>query len=259
MSDNNEKLSAWKVAFISFIFVGGIFVSGWFFSPGLNWFCIALSMFVFFLILGVRICGRPAGILINERKLMSLSRFQLVLWTLIILSAYATISLMRIKASVPDPLGIAIDWHLWALMGISTTSLVGTPLIYSTKTRNEPVDQKLVEDVADSFNEAVDQVEKNRDGVLYGNENISDAAFTDMFEGDELKNTAFVDMNKVQMFFFTLIAALSYVVLLFNMIVSNTPKELASLPVLPEGLIAILGISHAGYLTGKTTHHTKVQ
>jgi len=259
MNTNDNKLSPRWVALISSLVVAGIYISGWFFSPGWNWLFIVLLMFVFLIMLGIRTSGRPAGILINERKIMSLSRFQLVLWTLIILSAYATMSLMRIKASVPDPLGIAIDWRLWALMGISTASLVGTPLVYSTKARKEPADDKPIKDAAVSFGEDEKQVNKNREGVLYGNENISDAAFTDMFEGDELKNTAFIDMAKVQMFFFSLIAALSYVVLILDIIVSKTPKELASLPVLPEGLIAILGISHAGYLTNKTTDHTKVK
>jgi dipeptidyl aminopeptidase/acylaminoacyl peptidase len=36
-------------------------------------------------------------------------------------------------------------------------------------------------------------------------------------------------------------------------------SALGSLPLLPEGFVAILGISHAGYLTSKTVSHTKEQ
>src|ERR1041384_256772 len=61
-------------------------------------------MVLFVITLGYRISGRPAGILINERNLMSLSRFQMVVWTIIILGAFITIAVERIKAKNPDAL-----------------------------------------------------------------------------------------------------------------------------------------------------------
>ena len=128
------------------------------------------------------------GILINERKLMSLSRFQMALWTLMILSAYFTMAVGRIKAGVPNPLAIEIDPQLWAVLGISTASLIGSPLISSVKKGKEPAQAtELTDRVGKAFDEAPAVVEKNREGVLYGNENTSDAAFTDMqrqHEGD---------------------------------------------------------------------------
>jgi DNA polymerase family B len=81
--------------------------------------------------------GRWAGILIDERKVMTLSRFQIIMWTVIILSAYFTMVNARIYASAlgapGDPLAIEIDWQLWAPLGISSTSLVGTPLIMDSR------------------------------------------------------------------------------------------------------------------------------
>lgn len=35
-------------------------------------------------------------------------------------------------------------------------------------------------------------------------------------------------------------------------------EALKQLPLLPEGLVALLGISHAGYLANKTVDHTEV-
>ena len=91
-------------------------------------------------IVGLYVLGRPAGVLINERNLMSLSRLQMVVWSIIVLSAYFTMVVARIRLCDPNPLSIQIDWHLLALMGISTTSLLGAPLIQSTKTTKQPQD-----------------------------------------------------------------------------------------------------------------------
>jgi hypothetical protein len=99
---------------------------GWFVPAGYNFVSLMFLMLLFMWILGVRISGRPAGILINERNLISLARFQLVVWTLIILSAYLTVALGRIRnKDIADALAIGLDPKLWGLLGISTTSLIG--------------------------------------------------------------------------------------------------------------------------------------
>ena len=63
-----------------------------------------------------------------------------------------------------------------------------------------------------------------------------------MFEGDELSNTASVDLGKVQMFFFTIIVAFSYSVILFNNLANagqqSGPSEELSNPVRRIGRLA---------------------
>ena len=258
-SENQNQGSGWT-NFILLILILAIVAAGLKAPPGLNWLITGTAMFLFCVVLGLHSKGNPLGILINERNLMSLSRFQMLLWTIIILSAYFTMAMVRITKGIDDPLAIEIDWHLWALMGISTTSLVGTPMIYSVKKRKEPRQlEKELEKNAAVFKESTTEVDSNRQGLLYGNSNISDARFADLFEGDELDNTAYIDMSKVQMFFFTIIAALSYTVLLYSMITSKDLSNLDKFPALSEGLIAILAISHGGYLSFKNIDHTKVK
>ena len=258
-SENQNQGSGWT-NFILLILIIAIILAGWALPSGLNWLVTAAAMFLFCVVLGLHSKGNPLGILINERNLMSLSRFQMLVWTIIILSAYFTMAMVRITKGIDDPLAIEIDWHLWALMGISTTSLVGTPMIYSVKKRKEPRQlEKELEKNAAVFKESTTEVDSNRQGLLYGNSNISDARFADLFEGDELDNTAYIDMSKVQMFFFTIIAALSYTVLLYSMITSKDLSNLDKFPALSEGLIAILAISHGGYLSFKNIDHTKVK
>jgi hypothetical protein len=230
-------------------------------------------------IVSMGVTKRPLGFLINERNLMSLSRFQTVLWMVIILSSYFVIAVSKVVMGLPDPLEIGVDEKLWALMGISLTSLVGTSLINSTKTNKNP-DNREVEKTAKALVESnnlpvsvarADQPEKvamvvkeikaNREGTLYANPSTADASFNDMFQGDECGNAAYIDMAKVQMFFFTIVVALSYVALLSETMwrLATDPVHCSSLPNLSNGMIALLGISYAGNLAGKSVDRTKLQ
>jgi hypothetical protein len=282
-NDDSKAPSAWTAPAIILLVVFMI-AAGWWASPAAGFVLVAFLMIAVMLVLGLAITKNPLGVLINERNIMSLSRFQMALWTIVVLAAYFTFACVRIHAwktgelnnhmvitdqataklplpngdfAIVDPLDIGMDWHLFALLGISTTTLIGTPLILSTK-KNDKADPSAAQKVAPLIGERPEEIERNKQGVLYANSTIDNARLTDMFQGDELINTAQIDLAKVQMFYFTIIAALCFVVLVFQQLVqANT--DLSSLPVLPDGLIALLGISHAGYLTSKTVTHTNTQ
>jgi hypothetical protein len=225
-----------------------IVLSALFLAKGSNLIAVNCFMVMFFLVLGLYQNNRLLGVLINERNLMSLSRFQSVVWTTILLSAYIVIAFERIRAgTVADPLAIAIDWRIWALAGISMTSLIGTPLILSSKKDKVPAPDEL-----GKLGSTSDLTE----GVLYVNPSPAQAAFTDMFEGDEVRNTDCIDLAKVQMFLFTVVAAITYEGLLLSMIRTVPPEALDAFPALSEGFLAILGISHGGYLTSKSVTST---
>jgi hypothetical protein len=257
MASNGKTLSGSWTALILVLLTALMIPAAWFLSSGWNFIALILLMLLFMVTLGQKISGRPAGILINERKLMSLARFQMVLWTLIILSAYLAAAITRIKSGgIGDALGITLDKNLWGLLGISTASLIGSPLIQTSKKAEEPKPEEVAKAGAD-LKEDKAEIAKNSQGVLYCNAEIKDAALSDMFEGDEVGNTAFVDVAKVQMFFFTVVAALSYGMDLFKWIGGpDFIKNSGAFPLLSGGLIAILGISHAGFLANKATTHT---
>lgn len=236
--------------------------AAWHAAPGRNWIWVVALLCAFILLLGKVSTGRALGILINERNLMSLSRFQMVVWTVLIVSAYFTIALTRVKSGdVADPLVIGVDWQVWALLGISTTSFVGTPLLNGNKQQKEPgktvgEQQLVIDKTAAAFDENSADVNTNRQGILYGNSSINDARFTDLFEGDELANTSFIDVGKLQLFFFTVMVAITYGVQLYQLIAQDTLTDDVSLPTLNEGLLALLGVSHAGYLGSKGIDRT---
>jgi hypothetical protein len=243
-----SNLGVWivSIALLGVTALGGVVP-----TSGLAWLVVLLSMFVFVLFLGKWICGRPLGILVTDRNLMSLSRFQMILWTLLILSGYLTIAMKRIHGGIPNPLDFGIDTKLWALMGISTASLVGSPLLLQSKKLQQPA-ANSVEKASTLLKENQETIQDNSQGRLYANASPLDARFTDIFQGDEIGNTAYLDPAKLQMFFFSLIVACSFAYQMFASI-HGAAASLA-MPVFSDGMVALLGISHAGYLGSKTVN-----
>lgn len=227
--------------------------------PGRTGYIVVMALMLLFMItIGLHISRRASGVLINERNLISLARFQLVMWTLIILSAFLAAVLGRIKAggAVADALAIGFDQRLLGLIGITTASLVGTPLLQSTKKVQEPRPE-AVEKAARDLKATEDDVTDNAQGVLFANPNVADASFSDMFQGDEVTNKAYVDVAKLQMFFFTVIAGLTYGVELYRWLAENRYLGAgAAFPTISAGLMAVLAISHAGFQVNNSVTKT---
>ena len=249
------------------IFGAMILLSAWYgasakpFSGQYVWTADLALLSVFFLLVGKWRIGQSLGVLINDRNVMSLSRLQMAAWTLVVVSGLFLLTIVKVFKGLP--LSIELDKTLWAAMGISTASLVGSPLLLNQKKDQAPSDRSVTRTEV-----AVDdkQVNDNRQGTLYANGSASEALFSDMFEGDEVGNTAYVDMAKVQMFVFTALLVLSYAVSLWylfgnvhNYLVNNNLASLrdVELPKLSENQVTLLLISHAGYLTSKSVSHTE--
>lgn len=92
-----------------------------------------LLLGVFTIITGHGTVGLWLGLLIDPQNRMSLSRLQLIFWTLVVLSGFLAAALGNIAAGAPSPLAIASPPQLWLVMGISTTSLVSSQLIRNRK------------------------------------------------------------------------------------------------------------------------------
>jgi hypothetical protein len=87
------------------------------------------------------------------------------------------------------------------------------------------------------------------DGPLCKDKDPMTVPLIDIFMGDEVVNCNRLDLGKVQMFFFTVVGALVYMVILADWVTTldaNAPA--IAFPALSSGFIAILGISHAGFL-----------
>jgi hypothetical protein len=284
----------WHYVAVIALVVAGVLI-GWRAEPDLrvaSWFGLLGCMLLLFFVVGLGVTGRPLGILIDERKKMSLSRLQLVLWTAIVLAAYSNAVGYNVQSGEDfgDAINVAIPEELWVLMGISTTSLVGSPLLRQTKAQGDkqPDPQQLKKTLTDlnmltepmqtllnsstNGNPTVEDIVGATDnkvavvGTIVQNTEVNSAAFSDIFMGEESGNASIVDFGKLQMFFFTIVVVLTYALVLGDAFealgASSVPSDnigAAGLPLLPEGIVALLGISHAGYLTNKGISHSKTE
>ena len=92
-------------------------------------------------------------------------------------------------------------------------------------------------------------------GIVHTNPSTADASWSEMFS-EEGKSHERIDLSKVQMFFITLAVVLAYAgainALMQNPLVIANPFGVA-LPAFSSSLVLLLGISHGGYLTIKST------
>lgn len=219
------------------------------------WFGIMGLLTLFGVIAGKGVTGHRLGLLIDTRNKVSLARLQMVVWTILILSAYLTAVMVNVDLKQPEPLAIAIPPDLWLLMGISITSLIGSPLILSAKKARqvkEPDRQRAMNALT---RQAVDTGKVEIIGQLVVNQTPEVARLADMFQGSETGNVGLLDLGKVQMFFFTLIIVLAYASAL-SALFQEGRGAIQALPVIDGGMLALLGISHAGYLVNKALPHS---
>jgi hypothetical protein len=223
--------------------------------PLTAWLGTLALLFLFILVAGNAVLGVWRGMLIDDRNVISLSRLQMVLWTTVVLSAFLTAALWNISLGIDEPLSIGLPTELWVLMGISTTSLVGSPLILSSKkggqTNHSDYEQTLT--LLKAQGDRADDVEAK--GLLIANTKPSKARWSDALTGDETVNGAHLDLAKVQMLFFTLIVVLAYAVAIGRLFGGDDAGGVAAFPTLDDGLLTLIGISHAGYLTSKGVTH----
>lgn len=225
----------------------------------------SILLFIFILVAGYGVTGRFFGLFIDNRNKWSLSKFQMILWTVVILSGYFTAAMHNIFAETSmasGPLAIKIPEQLWLLMGISTTSLIGSPLLLSPKKEkkaDESEKTKTLEILAREKGFSLNEIKKKVDSVgqIVVNEDIKDAGVSDLFKGEETGNAGYLDMAKIQMLFFTIILIIAYFVMLFTMFKGN--NIIQAFPELDSSMIALLGISHGGYLTNKAIPHSKTK
>jgi hypothetical protein len=211
-------------------------------SPLVAWFADLVLVSIFFLGLGVSINQSWAGAAVDWRNKLSLSRLQIVIWT--ILFAATLLASFSWNASHGASLALVIPNSAWLLMGISGITAVGAPLIVSQKPDVPrgiaplPPPDMLVE------------------GIIVTRPAGAQLSWLDLVRGDELGNAAAIDVGKVQQLLFTLVAVLSYGVAIAHLFADTTVHGIAELPTMDGGFISLLAASSATYLAYKAVPHT---
>jgi hypothetical protein len=252
-----------------------VLIAGWFLQPRWGWLVIMALLVAFIVLAGRRIVGRWRGAFIDERNKISLSRFQTVVWTVLIVAAFLAAALHNVQSNQTDPLQITLPPQLWALLGISVTSLLGAGLVKQEKTKRTPELANAKKTMAatgvqpdavapmpgNQLVAAADPAAPSLDdpvvarGTLTVNETPDASSWADMFQGEEVGNAGHLDLGKIQMFYFTLVIVLAYAAALGSLL-AHASGKITGFPVLSDSIVALLGISHATYLTTKAVTRT---
>lgn len=171
---------------------------------------------IVFSIFGVYLLLTGSNLVKDEQGYPSLAKFQLLLWTVIIMFAFLGIYLTRIFEGilVPPP---AISANLLALMGITIF--------------------------------IVPMLNKKASDVKYGTlkANIKEPFVSMLQENKETQ------LTRVQMFGWTLISVFIYMNLLYSSVLTNLhDTQNLMLPDIDPNLVILMGISQGGYLAGKS-------
>lgn len=221
-----------------------------------TWLLNIILLGAFFLVIGDGVTGIFwRGCLIDNRNRVSLSRLQLLLWTVVVLSAFLTVATFKIHSDPKgDPLNIKVPVQVWGLLGISTGSSVSAAALKYVK-RNTSADKDALESALKTTKKSMTSEEEKqateREGLLATKSALNDSSISDLFTGDEVGSAAQLELGKVQMFFFTLIVVLAYGINVGSILysVGGLPK---ALPDVSEGMVVLLLISHAGFLGAKS-------
>jgi hypothetical protein len=106
----------------------------------------------------------------------------------------------------------------------------------------------------------LEKIEKSQ-GLLVKNDSPSDATAGDLFRGEEIADANTLDYGKVQMLWITVAVVAAYIFILGDAIAGGSlfarGAAGVSLPDLPDSVVALLGISHGGYLAVKASNSEK--
>ena len=209
------------------------------------WLITLLLLIGCFAVIGMIPTGQPPvrdwrGVLIDQRNRISLSRFQLVLWTLLVVSAIITEGTFNALWSIDDPLGLAIPKELWILVGLSSATAVAAPVVLGTKNPDGAADNAL------------------------STKDPGGHAWRDMFYGDDKGNDDQVDFSKVQQFFLTVVLIVIYGIeigaILMNPGVPPGDTKMSIrmfFPALDAGFLGLMAVSQVAYISYKALPQNK--
>jgi hypothetical protein len=171
----------------------------------------------------------PFGVLVDGRGRYSLTHFQLVVWTIVVLSLVSGIFFGRWIDGVSDPLGFTIPGDVLGLLGISAGSAVTAVAVKAGKDKTDARARVAASGSADPPQLAQIFL-------------LEEGAYADKV----------VDVTKFQNFVITIVLVVAYVALAIHEIVhERSARAVTALPTLSGSFLVLLGISHGAYLTAK--------
>jgi hypothetical protein len=206
--------------------------------------------------LGYAVTGKVSGFALSSWNDYSLSKLQMALWTIVVLSGLFTaakLNLLGYFSDVPIDavLNIAIPPELLAAMGIAAFSTAATPAILALKASQDSNAGQIAaaqDRLATTTDGTADSMTTS--GRAVGRTSGDAAHWTDIVTGDEVANAGVIDLSKVQQLLITVLLIGIYILLLLHMF-GTANGALNKLPALDQHFIQLMAVSHATYLVYK--------
>ncbi|WP_439659112.1 hypothetical protein ACSHWB_43160 [Lentzea sp. HUAS TT2] len=191
------------------------------------WVVSALVIVLLAVVIPSRIGAQ--NVLRDARGRYSLSRVQVMAWTVVLLSLITGMAFGRFAAGQVDVAGFVIPQQVLWLLGVSLGSGVVAGAIKVAKSTSRP--------------ESVAAYPRGEEG----------GRFWEMLTVEEGASAGrSIDLAKFQNFVITVLLVLLYVAQAVSALRAvDNPAGIAGLPVFSEALLVLLAVSHAGYLLGK--------
>lgn len=202
------------------------------------WACMIFALTAFLMLAGKAERGSYLGVLIDEQNRVSLSRLQMAVWTVLISASFFVAAMNNLHVGAPCT--VQMPEEIWALLGISSASLVGSPLISYTKSTRQAAQSRAQEVGA----------APPGTGQATGMTAKAEPSLSELFTVSDAGGAPYLDLARVQMFIFTIILVVAYFSAIAGLF-RNVAGVLRAFPPLDEGMVWLLGISHAAYLGKK--------
>jgi hypothetical protein len=201
---------------------------------------VVLMLFAGWLGVGLTKAG-GLGILIDTRGRFSLSQFQLVLWTIVVLSLMGGVFIGRLKGGAgATALSFDIPANLLLVMGISVGSAIGAAATKSYKDISAP--QRIAASIPAGQQTAAIAAAKPPTPFFGQMFLVEEGAMADQV----------IDITKFQNFWITLILIVAYVAMVAAYFAGlDDPSKITQLPDFSSQMVVLLAISHGGYFVGK--------
>jgi hypothetical protein len=248
-------------------------------SERTRWLVILVALALALVLLGYATTGAWVGLVMNSRFLVSMSRVQATMWSVVVLGTLLAFTLRRLRDGDGDAWRVGIPPEVLGVVGVAGTSYVAANGVLSRKTHLE-LDRAHVAKQAEvlvhtfpayaqdaagatvlSPSEAVKVASADHVGALFQNGSPADARLWDMLEGDEYGNAHAIDFAKVQVLVLTIIAIIAFCAAVWAALGATgtgAPGTGATgeLPGVGSGLLEVLAVSHLGYVGGKLPSHS---
>jgi hypothetical protein len=182
-------------------------------------------------LLAVVVPGRlgAQNVLRDSRGRYSLSRLQLMIWMVTLLSLVSGMAFGRFAAGQVDVAGFAIPDQVLKLLSISLGSAVVAAAVKAVKNTNRP--------------ECVAAYPAGEEG----------GRLMEMLTVEEGASAGrSIDLTKFQNLVITVLLVLAYVAQAVSALKAvNNPAGIGGLPAFSDTFLVLLAVSHAGYLLGK--------